>query len=80
MAVSGQTSDRSFDRLLLDQLGLVRYIGARSLRDRGELDDFTQEVVLRVYASPRRLHEPDHLSSQPEVLAEYACCAKSVSS
>lgn len=69
MAVSGQTSDRSFDRLLLDQLGLVRYIGARSLRDRGELDDFTQEVVLRVYASPRRLHEPDHLGRWVSVVA-----------
>lgn len=40
----------AFDDAVLAQIGAIRAIGAAVLRDRSELDDFTQEAVARAYA------------------------------
>jgi len=46
-----------FDERVLSHLRLIRHIGSSDLRDprdRQDVDDFVQEVLARVYASPRR--------------------------
>ena len=50
-----------FDRRALSHVGLIRHIGAPALRDRQEVDDFVQEVLARLYASPRRDFTDDEL-------------------
>ena len=51
----------SFDAAVLRQIGHIRAIGRRLLRDRSELDDFVQETVLRVYSNRAQLRDPAKL-------------------
>lgn len=50
-----------FDAVVLRQIGHIRAIGRRLLRDRSELDDFVQETVLRVYSNRAQLRDPAKL-------------------
>ena len=50
-----------FDAAVLRQIGHIRAIGRRLLRDRSELDDFVQETVLRVYSNRAQLRDPAKL-------------------
>ena len=45
----------NFDQLVLSHLGLIRSIGLSTLRRLGELDDFTQQVVLVAFAHRNEL-------------------------
>ena len=59
-----------FDDGVLSQLGTIRRIGYRLLNDRQDLDDFTQEVVLRIYASRDRLRDVRCLTGYVRVAAQ----------
>ena len=50
-----------FDAAVLRQIGHIRAIGRRMLRDRSLLDDFVQETILRVYANRAKLRDPAKL-------------------
>jgi RNA polymerase sigma factor (sigma-70 family) len=54
--VDGSITDRDdFDRRVLAHVGLIRHIGAAELRRKRDIDDFTQSVLLTVYATRERL-------------------------
>ena len=59
-----------FDDGVLSQLETIRRIGFRLLNDRQDLDDFTQEVVLRVYANRDRLRDVGCLTGYIRVAAQ----------
>ncbi|MBT5534935.1 hypothetical protein HOK31_17845, partial [Candidatus Poribacteria bacterium] len=61
MALRPQRRGTPFDRVVLESVGLIRRIGAARLRDRGDLDDFTQAVVLRVYANRDSVRDEERL-------------------
>ncbi|MAF10422.1 hypothetical protein CMK11_08220 [Candidatus Poribacteria bacterium] len=46
-----------FDALVLAHVDTIRRIGRSRLRRRDELDDFTQDVIARVYANRERLRD-----------------------
>ena len=50
-----------FDAAVLRQIGHIRAIGRRMLRDRSLLDDFVQETILRVYVNRAKLRDPAKL-------------------
>lgn len=52
----------NFDANVLAQVPSIRRIGKRWLRNTGELDDFTQEVLLRAYAHRAQIREPEKLA------------------
>ncbi|MBT7098397.1 sigma-70 family RNA polymerase sigma factor, partial [Candidatus Poribacteria bacterium] len=55
MADDSVTGRDDFDRRVLAHVGLIRHIGAAELRRKRDLDDFTQSVLLTVYATRERL-------------------------
>ena len=55
MADNSVTGRDDFDRRVLAHVGLIRHIGAAELRRERDLDDFTQSVLLTVYATRERL-------------------------
>ena len=65
MAVQPNQSreDSRFDDDVLAQIGTIRRIGSRLLRNRQDLDDFTQEVELRVFAQRTALRDDRCLAS-----------------
>ncbi|MEO2003546.1 MAG: sigma-70 family RNA polymerase sigma factor, partial [Candidatus Poribacteria bacterium] len=60
------------DRRRLSNLRLIRHIGSsdlRDTRDRRDVDDFVQEVLARVYASPRRDFTDEELTAWVSTIA-----------
>ncbi|MBM3216140.1 sigma-70 family RNA polymerase sigma factor [Candidatus Poribacteria bacterium] len=55
--------DKRFEDGVLSQIGAIRRIGVRLLRSRQDLDDFTQEVVLCVFAHRADLRDERCLPS-----------------
>ncbi len=54
--VDNSVTDRDdFDERVLAHVGLIRHIGAAELRRKRDIDDFTQSVLLTVYATRERL-------------------------
>ena len=47
----------SFDRGVVAHVGLVRHIGAATLSRQADLDDFTQDVLARVFAKRDQLRD-----------------------
>ena len=67
---SGETS---FERQLSTQIAMIRRIGRRMLRDADhDIDDFTQDVLLRAWANRRQLRETDRLSRWVAAIARNA--------
>lgn len=58
-----------FAHRLLGQAATVRRVGSRRLSDRGELDDFVQEVLLRAYERRSQLRDPELLPHWVSVIA-----------
>lgn len=52
---------RQFDAKVIEQIDAIRRIGRKRLRRSSDLDDFTQEVVIRLYASRGQLRDGDRL-------------------
>ena len=50
-----------FDATVLGQMGHIRAVGRKQLRNQNELDDFVQETVARVYANRAQLRDPAKL-------------------
>ena len=50
-----------FDATVLGQMGQIRAVGRKRLRNQNELDDFVQETVARVYANRAQLRDPAKL-------------------
>ncbi len=46
-----------FDATVLGQMGHIRAVGRKQLRNQNELDDFVQETVARVYANRAQLRD-----------------------
>ncbi len=72
MALRPQRRGTSFDRIVLENVGLIRRIGVANLRDRADLDDFTQAVVLRVYANRDSVRDEQRLANWIAVVAKNA--------
>ncbi len=51
------TDPFNFDKAALSQMENIRRIGLRRLRNRGEIDDFVQETILRAYAKRGQLRD-----------------------
>ena len=51
----------NFDATVLGQMGHIRAVGRKRLRNQNELDDFVQETVARVYANRDQLRDPAKL-------------------
>ena len=47
----------NFDEAVVSQMENIRRIGLRRLHNRGEIDDFVQETILRAYAKRDQLRD-----------------------
>jgi RNA polymerase sigma factor (sigma-70 family) len=54
MSGHDDTTNDAFDQAVLSHIGLIRHIGASRLRRR-EIEDFTQSVLLKIYANRDQL-------------------------
>ena len=72
MARGPQRRGTSFDRAVLENVRLIRRIGVARLHDRGDLDDFTQAVVLRVYANRDTVRDEQRMENWIAVVAKNA--------
>ena len=54
MSGHDDTTNDAFDQAVLSHIGLIRHIGASRLRRR-EIEDFTQSVLLKIYANRHQL-------------------------
>ncbi|MAF12539.1 hypothetical protein CMK11_18995, partial [Candidatus Poribacteria bacterium] len=57
MAAGDESRVGSFDRGVVAHIGLVRHIGAATLSGHVDLDDFTQDVLARVFAKREQLRD-----------------------
>lgn len=64
-----------FGSRLLAEASTVRSIGARRLRDLADLDDFTQDVLLRAFANREQLRDADLLPQWVAAIARNAATA-----
>lgn len=62
-------SDDEFDRCVLAEIENIRRIGRRLLGNRDDLDDFTQETLLHIYANRAKLREPERFSGWVAAIA-----------
>ncbi|MAF13058.1 hypothetical protein CMK11_21615 [Candidatus Poribacteria bacterium] len=68
----GDTKARdAFDTAALAQVGAIRGIGRRRLAAARDLDDFTQEVLLRAYANCGQLREIERLPQWIQTIARH---------
>lgn len=69
MTRSGESQAESFDRGVASHIGLVRHIGAASLSGQYDLDDFTQDVLARVFAKRDQLRDLSRLRAWMATIA-----------
>ncbi|MEO2006572.1 MAG: sigma factor, partial [Candidatus Poribacteria bacterium] len=60
---------QQFDAGVLAQIDTIRRIGRGRLRQAADLDDFTQEVVIRLYAGRDQLRDSGRLAQWTSVTA-----------
>ncbi|MBT7101884.1 hypothetical protein HN937_31200, partial [Candidatus Poribacteria bacterium] len=60
---------QQFDAGVLSQLETIRRIGRGRLRRLSDLDDFTQEVLIRLYAGREQLRDAERLPQWAAVIA-----------
>ncbi len=69
MTRSAEAQAESFDRGVVSHIGLVRHIGAASLSGQYDLDDFTQDVLARVFAKRDQLRDLSRLRAWMATIA-----------
>ena len=69
MTPRGSPMSSDFDALVLEHVDTIRMIGRSRLRRRDEVDDFTQDVITRLYANQERLRDRDRFPQWADATA-----------